>query len=53
MQFYFNVKKKIVGLTIDDAPGENVESNLEMLEILDKFNAKATFFLIGENVINY
>lgn len=36
--------KKIVALTIDDAPTRHTD---DLLEILEKNNAKATFFIIG------
>ena len=34
-------------LTIDDSPSENTES---ILQLLKQFNAKATFFIISENI---
>ncbi|KAI1631074.1 polysaccharide deacetylase [Biscogniauxia mediterranea] len=39
--------KKIVALTIDDAPSENTE---EILGVLNGFGATATFFVIGGQV---
>jgi len=39
--------RKVVALTFDDGPSENVE---QILPILDKYNAKATFFLIGNEL---
>lgn len=41
-----NDNEKVVYLTFDDGPSENTE---EILEILDKYNAKATFFITGED----
>lgn len=38
---------KCVALTFDDGPGKYTP---ELLELLDEYEAKATFFLIGENV---
>lgn len=38
---------KCVALTFDDGPGTYTES---LLSILDRYNAKATFFLIGKSV---
>ena len=38
--------EKIVYLTFDDGPSENT---LKILDILDRYNAKATFFVTGEN----
>lgn len=40
--------KKIIYLTFDDGPTPFVTNGL--LEVLDKFDAKATFFCIGRNV---
>lgn len=37
--------KKMVALTFDDGPSE---TTLEVLDILEKYGIKATFFLIGE-----
>lgn len=39
--------KKIVALTFDDGPGEHTS---ELIKILEKNNALATFFLIGTSV---
>lgn len=39
-----NSEKKKVYLTFDDGPSLNTE---EILKILDKYNAKATFFVLG------
>lgn len=38
--------EKIVYLTFDDGPSKNTQ---KILDILDKYNAKATFFVTGEN----
>lgn len=40
-----NTNKKKVYLTFDDGPSENTD---KILEILDKYNAKATFFVLGK-----
>ena len=37
--------QKVVALTFDDGPTKNVN---QILPLLDKYNAKATFFLIGK-----
>ena len=37
--------KKMVALTFDDGPSE---TTLEVLDILEKYGVKATFFFIGE-----
>lgn len=42
-----NVQKKVCYLTFDDGPSNNSE---EILDILAKYDAKATFFLIGEEI---
>jgi peptidoglycan/xylan/chitin deacetylase (PgdA/CDA1 family) len=38
---------EIIALTFDDGPNENT---LSVLEILKKYNVKATFFCIGKNI---
>ena len=42
-----DVAKKVCYLTFDDGPSNNSE---EILDILKKYNAKATFFLIGSEI---
>ncbi len=39
--------RKVVAVTFDDGPTKNVE---QILPLLDKYNAKATFFLIGNEL---
>lgn len=39
--------QKVVALTFDDGPTKNVE---QILPLLDKYHAKATFFLIGNEI---
>ncbi|MDN3020224.1 polysaccharide deacetylase family protein [Paenibacillus sp. BSR1-1] len=39
--------QKVVALTFDDGPTKNVE---QILPLLKKYNAKATFFLIGNEI---
>lgn len=46
----YSVKTNVVSITFDDSP--NPEFTEKALEILNKYNAKATFFCIGENVEN-
>ena len=41
------VKTKTIALTFDNGPGEYTE---EILQALDAFGVKATFFLLGKNV---
>ncbi|MGB0560752.1 MAG: polysaccharide deacetylase family protein [Spirulinaceae cyanobacterium] len=43
--------KKVIALTFDDGP--SVEFSNSILYILDKYNIKATFFLLGRNVQKY
>lgn len=40
-------KKKIVAITFDDGPTPHTE---KVLELLDKYNAKGTFFCIGRQI---
>ncbi|MBQ8416818.1 MAG: polysaccharide deacetylase family protein [Clostridia bacterium] len=42
---------KQIALTFDDGPHPRLTH--EILEILDKYNVKATFFMVGVNVVNY
>lgn len=42
--------KKIAYITIDDGPSKYTE---DILKILNKYNAKGTFFLIDQNMKNY
>ncbi len=43
--------KKVVALTFDDGPHETKTEKI--LEVLDKYNIKATFFIIGQNAKKY
>lgn len=43
---YEQTQEKIVYLTFDDGPSANTE---KILDILDKYDAKATFFVTGNN----
>jgi peptidoglycan-N-acetylglucosamine deacetylase len=40
-------EQKVVALTFDDGPTKNVD---HLLPLLEKYNAKATFFLIGKDI---
>lgn len=42
---------KRIALTFDDGPHPTLTPRI--LEILDRYGIKATFFMVGENVINY
>lgn len=46
-----SIKVKKIALTFDDGP--HPEYTLEVLDILERFNAKATFFCIGKNAEQY
>ena len=46
-----NPSEKVIYLTFDDGP--NPEVTPQVLDILDEFEAKATFFCVGENVMKY
>lgn len=43
-------KQKVIALTFDDGPCMQTE---KIIEILDKYNAKATFFCIGKNILTH
>ena len=47
----FSTSKKELFLTFDDGP--NPEITTFVLDILAKYNAKATFFCVGENAIKH
>lgn len=42
--------QKVVALTFDDGPTKNVN---QILSLLDQYHAKATFFLIGEEIVKH
>lgn len=44
------VKEKVIALTINDGPSQNTE---KILEILEKHDVKATFFVVGEHIERY
>lgn len=46
-----NIKKNQVSITFDDGP--NPEFTPLVLKLLKKYNAKATFFCIGQNIKRY
>jgi len=50
---YFEVKtdEKVVYITFDDGPIPGLTD--EILSILERYQAKATFFCVGENVMRY
>ena len=42
-----NIDEKIIALTFDDGPHRKYTS--EILDLLEKYDARATFFIVGEN----
>lgn len=40
--------KPMIALTFDDGPGYNSASD-KILDVLEKYNARATFFMVGQN----
>ena len=49
--YSWNSNEKVVALTFDDGP--HPYRTAEILEILDEYGIKATFFFIGQNVRDY
>jgi len=47
LTYQISTKQKVVALTFDDGPTRNVE---DILPLLKAYNAKATFFLIGNEI---
>lgn len=45
-----NTHKPRIALTFDDGPGEYTD---ELLDCLEENNAHATFFMLGQNVVNW
>ncbi|WP_434797002.1 polysaccharide deacetylase family protein [Terrisporobacter vanillatitrophus] len=45
---YGNIDEKLIALTFDDGPDEDFTP--QILDILKKYNVKATFYVIGEKV---
>jgi len=46
--YFKNTDQKLIALTIDDGP--NSITTVKILDVLEKYGAKATFFVIGENL---
>lgn len=44
--------KPMVALTFDDGPGYNKASD-KILDVLEKYNVKATFFMVGQNAADH
>lgn len=50
LTYEVETEDKVIALTFDDGPTENVD---QILPLLDKYKAKATFFLIGNDIEKY
>jgi peptidoglycan/xylan/chitin deacetylase (PgdA/CDA1 family) len=44
--------KPMIALTFDDGPGYNTASD-KILDVLEKYNARATFFMVGKNAADH
>lgn len=51
LEWHIKEQEKCIYLTFDDGPHPVITQ--KVLEILTEFNAKATFFCVGENTIKY
>lgn len=49
--YKITTEEKLVALTFDD--GSSLERTPSLLDILNKYNIKATFFMIGKNIEKY
>src|SRR5690606_3847438 len=47
LTYQAETKEKVIALTFDDGPSKNVD---QLLPLLDEYKAKATFFLIGDEI---
>lgn len=47
-EYYVNAGPKVIALTLDDGP--NAQYTPQILELLDKYQIKATFCMIGEQI---
>jgi peptidoglycan/xylan/chitin deacetylase (PgdA/CDA1 family) len=52
-KIFYKIKttNKLVALTFDDGPNEPYTS--EILDVLQKYNVKATFFPVGQNIVRF
>lgn len=48
LEWHYSRSSKVIYLTFDDGPTPGITN--QVLDILDNYNAKATFFCIGRNV---
>ena len=51
VEFRIKTKEKVIFLTFDDGPDRT--NTPKILDILKKYNAKATFFMLESNMRNY
>lgn len=51
VRFIANVKQPAVALTFDDGPGGEVTDRI--LDVLEHYNSRATFFVVGERIRYY
>lgn len=49
-KFYVDPTKPMIALTFDDGPGAETE---KLLSVLEQYNARATFFMVGTRVPQY
>lgn len=49
-EFYVDPTKPMLALTFDDGPGPETE---KLLKVLEQYNARATFFMVGTRVPQY
>ncbi|WP_339171365.1 polysaccharide deacetylase family protein [Solibacillus sp. FSL R5-0691] len=47
LTYHAETEEKVIALTFDDGPTKNMD---QLLSLLDEYNAKATFFLIGNEI---
>ncbi|WP_045515833.1 polysaccharide deacetylase family protein [Neobacillus niacini] len=50
LTYKVETENKVIALTFDDGPTKNVD---QILPLLDKYKAKATFFLIGKDIVKH
>ena len=49
--FYVNTRAKVCALTIDDAPSKDGQLTHQLLDILQKYEVRATFFIITGHIM--
>lgn len=48
IEYEIDPSKPVIALTFDDGP--NTTTTMQVLEVLDKYGVKASFFVVGDNV---